>query len=89
MIYKNRRSEVEIIDTILSGIHHEAKKTRLMNSAHICYYQFGDYFTFLLENGFIAEKKIGSREKIYVITERGKRLHDNIKSLLAFTSNIR
>ena len=89
MIYKNRRSDVEIIDTILTGVHGEVKKTRLLNQAHICYYQFNDYFTFLLNNGFISERPVDTRKKVYMITDRGKQLHESIQSLLAWTEKDR
>ena len=85
MIYKNRRSEIEILDTILSEATTEVKKTRLLYIANVCYAQFSDYFDFLLAQGFLSLVKDDPAQKTYMITDRGRSFHDSIKSILSMT----
>jgi len=83
VIFKNRRSEIEILDTILSEATIEVKKTHLLYTANICYTQFSDYFDFLLAQGFLSTLHDEAPQKTYIITEKGRSFHQNIKTILS------
>ena len=83
MIFDNRRSEIEILDTILSEAISEVKKTHLQYTANVCYTQFSDYFDFLLARGFLSAMQGETPQKTYIITEKGRLFHQNIKTILS------
>ena len=86
MIFKNKRSEIEILDSILSKADVEVKKTRMLYNANMSHLQFSNYFDFLLSHGFISIVQDNPSQKTYIITEKGKVFHNSIKSILALTN---
>lgn len=85
LIFKNRRSEIEILDSMLSEANCEVKKTRMLYKANVCHSQFSDYFDFLLSQGFISLARDEPSLKTYVITEKGRYFHSSIRSILSLT----
>ena len=85
MIYKNKRSEIEILDTILAEANAEVKKTHLLYMANVSYAQFSDYFEFLLSHEFLSVVQDEPTQKTYTITEKGRSFHECIRSILAMT----
>lgn len=80
-----RRSRWEISYDILEATSEEgkahggkAKKTRIMQAAHLDWRNFQRYFDFLLGNEFIASPE---GEDYYYLTEKGRNLKDQLKEL--------
>jgi predicted transcriptional regulator len=63
----NRRSEVEIIATILEITRQGVKKTNILHKANLSYIQLKNYVTFLLEKGLL--ENIGNT---YSTTKKGR-----------------
>ena len=82
MIFRNKRSELEIIDQILSLATEDIKKTPLMYQTNLCYNLFNEYMGFLLEKEFLGVKECNPIGKIYYTTEKGKKFIENIKNVL-------
>ncbi len=80
----NRRSRWEISYDILEATAAEeahggkAKKTRIMQAAHLDWRNFKRYFDFLLEQGFIASSERGD---CYSLTEKGIHLREQLREL--------
>ena len=82
---KIRRSRWEITYDILEAASEEekahggkAKKTRIMQGAHLDWRNFQRYFDFLLEYRFIA----GSEgEDYYYLTDKGRKLKAHLEEL--------
>jgi predicted transcriptional regulator len=81
----NRRSRWEISYDILEATAAEgevhggkAKKTRIMQAAHLDWRNFKRYFDFLLEQGFIASSERGD---YYYLTEKGINLREQLREL--------
>lgn len=81
-MFKNKRSELEIISQMLSTANKEIKKTRLMYKTNMCYVHFTEYMNFLLEKEFLGVKKFNPVGNIYYTTEKGKNFLESIKSVL-------
>jgi predicted transcriptional regulator len=80
-----RRSRWEISYDILEATSEEekahggkAKKTRIMQGAHLDWRNFQRYFDFLLEHRFIASLEGGD---YYYLTEKGRNLKGHLKDL--------
>ncbi len=75
------RSRWEIILDLLEVIRGEgkAKKTRIMQKAYLDWRNFGRYFDFLLEEGFLAE--CNPEEGYYSITLEGDELLKRLKGV--------
>jgi predicted transcriptional regulator len=80
-----RRSRWEISYDILEATSEEekahggkAKKTRIMQEAHLDWRNFHRYFNFLLEHEFIVRQK---GEDYYHLTEKGMNLKRHLKDL--------
>lgn len=63
----NRRSEMEIIATILDIAKQEVKKTKILYKANLSYVQLKNYVSFLLEKGLL--ENIGN---MYSTTKKGR-----------------
>jgi len=82
---KTRRSRWEISCDILKATTEEekahggkAKKTRIMQGAHLDWRNFQRYFDFLLEYGFIASPE---GEDYYYLTAKGRNLKEHLEEL--------
>jgi predicted transcriptional regulator len=80
-----RRSRWEISFDILEATSEEekahggkAKKTRIMQAAHLDWRNFQRYFDFLLEHNFIASPE---GEDYYYITAKGSNLKEQLREL--------
>ena len=80
-----RRSRWEISFDILEATSEEeqahsgqAKKTRIMQAAHLDWRNFQRYFDFLLENGFISSPE---GEDYYYLTAKGRNLKEHLRDL--------
>ena len=82
MIFKNKRSEIEIIDELLSTAKNEAKKTRLLYKTNLCYSHFIEYLDFLMEKEFINKNGEMQKGNTYLITEKGERFLDSIEDVI-------
>jgi len=83
VIFETKRSELEIVEEILSLAQEEKKKTWLMYQTNLCYSQFVLYLNFLLEKKFL-ETHNGSANgsSTYKITEKGKQFLVSVDSVL-------
>ena len=82
-----RRSELKIIDEILSLSKNGAKTTELLYQCNLSYTQCKSYLSFLQEKSVLmekTEKNGGNYNKIYYTTQRGNDLLLNIKQALVY-----
>ena len=85
---RTQRSKWDLILDILKGISNEgkmAKKTRILQSAYMDWWNFKKYFAELMERGFVEEIENPTLGTIYGLTERGKELQrrlENVKEIL-------
>ena len=83
LIFKNKRSESEIIYRILSLANaKDVKKTHLMYKTNLCYNHFIEYMDFLLEKKLLEVKSGNPTGNVYYTTEKGNKLLENIKNEL-------
>jgi len=83
MIFKNRRNEFEIIQQLLSLSLNGTKKTRLMYQTNMCYSQFNEYLSCLIEKKFIEPQNGNTQGTFYFTTEKGKKLLDSVTVTLS------
>jgi predicted transcriptional regulator len=83
VIFETKRSELEIVEELLSLAREETKKTWLMYQTNLCYSQFVMYLDFLIEKKFL-EKHNGTATgtSTYKITETGKQFLESINTVL-------
>jgi len=82
-----RRSELDIINQILSLSQNGAKKTEILYQGNLSYSQLQNYLLFLLEKNILEEqvvKKDNGNFKIYKNTKKGENLLQNIKLTLSY-----
>ncbi|MFW6120291.1 MAG: winged helix-turn-helix domain-containing protein [Petrotogales bacterium] len=83
MLFKHKRSETEIIHSILSLAQSGAKKTHIMYKTNMSYNLFIEYLDFLLEKNLVERKMPNPSDgTIYKITEKGRKLLESINSAL-------
>ena len=82
MIFRNKRSEIEILAQILNSAKNKVKKTNLLYSTNISYSNFLRYFNFLLDKGFIESKEGNPSGKFYRTTEKGDHFLESINTIL-------
>jgi len=83
MIFKNRRSELQIAYELINLANKkECKKTHLMYRTNLSYVHFIKYLNFLTTKGMIAEKQNNSEGRIYYVTDKGKKFIDEFKNVL-------
>ena len=87
-MFSRRRSQIQIIGDILDLSRDGAKKTEILYQNNMSFTQLQEYLAFLLEKGFIEEGMMtngnGGQNKIFVTTERGNALCDDIHRLLEY-----
>lgn len=82
-----RRSELDIINQILSLSRNGAKKTEILYQGNLSYSQLQSYLMFLIEKEILEEqfvKKDNGHFKIYKNTKKGDNLLENIKVTLSY-----
>jgi len=84
MRLKNRRSELIIINDLLSLLEQEElKKTHLMYKTNLSYSHFVKYLDYLLKKELIGIKETGNPiGKVYYITNQGKKFIKEFKNVL-------
>jgi len=82
MLYDNKRNEFELIREILLLADREIKKTRLMYQTNMCYNHFNEYLKFLLNDGLIEERVDNSEGRVYITTEKGKKILEKITMVI-------
>lgn len=83
----NRRSEIEIIGTILNLSKNGAKITEILYKGNFSYSQLKEYMNFLLKKEILEEKTIQdslSNNKYYISTKKGMDLLGNINKTLSY-----
>ena len=84
-MFSKRRSEIEIIGDILDLSKNGAKKTEILYQGNMNFLQLQNYLDFLIEKNFVEEGTIvnenGTSSKIYVTTEKGNDLLEDITNL--------
>lgn len=84
-MFSKRRSEIEIIGDILDLSKNGAKKTEILYQGNMNFLQLQNYLDFLIEKNFVEEGTIlnenGTSSKIYVTTEKGNNLLEEITNL--------
>jgi len=87
LLFKNKRSESEIIYQILSlATRKDLRKTHLMYKTNLCYNHFLEYLDFLLEKKLLEAKSGNPTGSVYYTTEKGKKLLETIKNALEIMS---
>jgi len=82
LIFDNKRSELEIIEQILSLATHDTKKTRLMYQTNLCYHHFVEYMDFLIKKDLLGVKKGNPSGNVYYTTDEGKKFLIDVKNVL-------
>jgi len=87
-MFNKRRSEIQIIKDILKLSKNGAKKTEILHQGNMSFTQLQSYLSYLIENKVIEEndnrKSNGAKNKIYVTTEKGISLLQDINNLYAY-----
>jgi predicted transcriptional regulator len=87
-MFNKRRSEIQIINDILSLSKKGVKKTEILYQNNMSYSQLQTYLKFLLDKQIIRENIIinekGSSKRIYINTEKGNNLFEEIQKILQY-----
>jgi len=87
-LFNKRRSEIQIIGEILDLSKNGAKKTEILYQSNMNFSQLQNYLSHLLEKDILEESFItndnGIKSKIYVTTEKGSDLLDEINKLYTY-----
>jgi len=87
-LVNKRRSEIQIIAEILDLSKKGAKKTEILYQNNMSFLQLQNYLTFLLDKNIIEETTAkngnGTENKIYINTEKGNNLLDDIEKLFTY-----
>ncbi len=75
MVYKRRRTNLEIIMQILTQCLNGAKKTHIVYNANLNFQMLNRYLTPLLTNGMLKQE-----DNLFVTTELGKEFLNKINS---------
>lgn len=83
----NRRSEIKIIQKILTLSSGGARKTEILYQGNMSYTQLKSYLPFLLEKNILEEVTVlnnGYPSKMYKTTDKGFNLLNGIKRVLKY-----
>ena len=80
MVVNNRRSELEIVEEILSLAKEGTKKTRILYQTNLSYTQLQSYLSFLLDSN-VLEIHHNNSVKTYKTTDKGLRVINNLKQI--------
>ncbi|MFA5061385.1 MAG: winged helix-turn-helix domain-containing protein [Candidatus Pacearchaeota archaeon] len=81
-----KRGKLEIIKDILSVIqknHNSIRTTPLIRQSNLSTFRFREYFSELLQKGFVKESGLGSEKRIR-ITDKGFRFLEKYKTIISF-----
>jgi predicted transcriptional regulator len=67
----NRRSEMEILSSILKVAREGSNKTRILYQSNLNYHQLKTYLGFLMQKGFLQEVKKTRRRSLFITTSKG------------------
>ena len=82
-----RRSELDIIQEILTRSKDGAKTTELLYNCNLSYTQCKSYISFLIKKRVLEEKSVKNGDgysKMYVTTENGKKFLMDIEKVLTY-----
>ena len=82
MIFRNKRSEMEIVFEILSAAKKKIKKTPLLYKSNLCYDQFTVYMDYLEENKLLSRIDDENLSQVYYITEKGETYLELVEKLM-------
>lgn len=86
-LFNKRRSEIQIIGDILALSKNGAKKTEILYQSNMNFSQLQNYLSHLLEKDILEESFItndnGIKSKVYVTTEKGNELLEDINKLIS------
>ena len=87
-MFNKRRSEIQIIETILDLTKNGAKKTEILYQSNTSFSQLQSYLSFLIEHNMIKENiqetEGKSSRKLYVTTDKGNSLLKDINNLYTY-----
>lgn len=87
-MFNKRRSEIQIIKDILKLSKNGVKKTEILHQGNLSFSQLQNYLSYLIENEIIKEndnkRPNGSTNKIYITTEKGINLLEDIDNIYAY-----
>ena len=87
-MFNKRRSEIQIIKDILNLSKKGVKKTEILHQGNMSFTQLQNYLSYLIENEIIEEnhdkKSNSSKNKIYITTEKGNNLLEDINNIYAY-----
>ena len=82
-----KRGKLEIIRDILAIIqthHNSIKPTPLLRQSNLSSSRFKEYFSELIEKGFISEHIRSKSAKLISLTDKGQRFLENYKTIINF-----
>lgn len=87
-MFNKRRSEIQIIEEILGIAQQGARKTEILYKGNMSFLQLNSYLSFLLDKEVIREDIVsignGASSKIYINTEKGNNLLEDINKILTY-----
>jgi len=83
LLLNGKRCESEIIYDIIKFSKSGIKKTSLMYSANLSFYQLNRYLDRLIEEEIISEKK-NNGSRLFFMTEKGEELLTSLEKIVHF-----
>lgn len=87
-MFNKRRSEIQIIGSILDVSKNGVKKTEILHQNNMSFSQLQNYLSFLIEKNVIEENIVsngnGTSSRMYVTTTKGCNLLDDINNLYKY-----
>jgi predicted transcriptional regulator len=83
-MFKNRRSEIDIISKILTLSFDGARKTEILYQGNLSYTQLQNYLPFLVDKDLLKETAVkdnGNSYRSYKVTEKGLILLEDIRKV--------
>ncbi len=83
-IFNNRRSEIDIMQEILTLTQNSARKTQILYQVNLSYTLLKNYLMFLISNDFIREVTVDNDHNpysAYQLTEKGHLFMKDIKKV--------
>jgi len=84
-LFKNRRSDIDIICGILKLSSNGARKTEILYQGNFSYTQLQSYLPYLIKRDVLEENIIsenGMRYKLYKTTNKGLELIEDIENIM-------
>ena len=87
-MFNKRRGEIEIIGEILGLSQKGAKKTEILYKNNMSFVQLNNYLSVMMEKDMIKEETLLKNgitsNKIYINTEKGNNLLEDINKILTY-----